>query len=385
MPKQLDRVLIVDDDPEIRDLLKDQVFNPGQYEVFEARDGVEGLAMVEKHKPDLIYIDLVMPGLSGKDMLVGIKARAYNGPIIVGVKRGNEKDAIETFRFGATDYITKPIREAEMMSVARRALADVRLRKERDELLGQLRRSNTELEARLKELTTLANLGQTLTAMHSLEEMFDAVLSGAIAVTDADYASLILYEPESNQLLLRAGKNMTLVMQEKLGEPIRDELAKLVMTSQQPLVVEGEGLQRFKLSRDILATIYAPMVVHGKAIGVLTVGNHRKRKGFAERLKDVVNALADYAAIAIVNARLFNALEQRAKSLETAYLELQARDKKISTGVYAPLNQLQASLQQLSGSSKMSPQLQAQLVQLSQQTEQMLKLIGQLMPSEQTS
>ncbi len=382
MSKQMERVLIVDDDVEVRDLLKDQIFHPTQYEVLEARDGVEGVAMVEKRRPDLIYIDLVMPGLTGKDMLVAIKSRQYTGPIIVGVKRGSEKDAIEAFRFGATDYITKPIREAEMMSVVQRALADVRLRKERDGLTEQLRKSNIELEARIKELTTLSTLGQTLTAMRGLDEMFDAVLAGALAVSGADYATLLLQEPNSADLILRAGKNLTLVMQEKLGEPMRDELAKLVMTSQQPLVVEGDGLKRFKLSRDILATVYAPMVVNGKAIGVLTIGNHRRKKGFENRLGEVINTLADYAAIAIVNARLFNALEQRAKSLEAAYNELKTRDQKISSGVFMPLGQMQETLASLASIPKLSPQLATQLLQLTQQTEQMRLLIGQLTSTE---
>lgn len=382
MSKQMERVLIVDDDVEVRDLLKDQIFHPTQYEVLEARDGVEGVAMVEKRRPDLIYIDLVMPGLTGKDMLVAIKSRQYTGPIIVGVKRGSEKDAIEAFRFGATDYITKPIREAEMMSVVQRALADVRLRKERDGLTEQLRKSNIELEARIKELTTLSTLGQTLTAMRGLDEMFDAVLAGALAVSGADYATLLLQEPNSADLILRAGKNLTLVMQEKLGEPMRDELAKLVMTSQQPLVVEGDGLKRFKLSRDILATVYAPMVVNGKAIGVLTIGNHRRKKGFENRLGEVINTLADYAAIAIVNARLFNALEQRAKSLEAAYNELKTRDQKISSGVFMPLGQMQETLASLASIPKLSPQLATQLLQLTQQAEQMRLLIGQLTSTE---
>ncbi len=382
MSKQMERVLIVDDDVEVRDLLKDQIFHPTQYEVLEARDGVEGVAMVEKRRPDLIYIDLVMPGLTGKDMLVAIKSRQYTGPIIVGVKRGSEKDAIEAFRFGATDYITKPIREAEMMSVVQRALADVRLRKERDGLTEQLRKSNIELEARIKELTTLSTLGQTLTAMRGLDEMFDAVLAGALAVSGADYATLLLQEPNSADLILRAGKNLTLVMQEKLGEPMRDELAKLVMTSQQPLVVEGDGLKRFKLSRDILATVYAPMVVNGKAIGVLTIGNHRRKKGFENRLGEVINTLADYAAIAIVNARLFNALEQRAKSLEAAYNEVKTRDQKISSGVFMPLGQMQETLASLASIPKLSPQLATQLLQLTQQAEQMRLLIGQLTSTE---
>lgn len=377
MAKQRERVLIVDDDPEVRDLLMDQIFSPNQFEVAEAIDGAQGLEMVAKQLPDLIYLDLVMPSLSGKDMLVGLKSRHYQGPIIVGVKRGNEQSAIEAFRFGATDYITKPIREAEMMSVVQRALADVRLRRERDELMAKLKQSNSQLEARLNQLTMLQNLGKTLTAMQSLDGMFDAVLSGAIEVTAADHATLILLDENTNQLILRAGKQMTLVMQDKLGEPINDELARLVMTSQEPLVVQGDALKRFKIARDILATIYAPMVVHGKAIGVLTVGNHRKRGTFDESLAKMIVVLADYAAVAIVNARLFVTLDRRAKAV---YAELQTREQQINEGVAVPLQQMQQQLQQVLQTGKLSDQMKTPFSHFAKQVEQIRQFIAKTKP-----
>lgn len=378
MAKQRERVLIVDDDPEVRDLLMDQIFNANQFEVFEASDGIQGLEMVSKRQPDLIYLDLVMPSLTGKDMLVGLKSRQYNGPIIVGVKRGNEQSAIEAFRFGATDYITKPIREAEMMSVVQRALADVRLRKERNDLMVQLTQSNQALEARLNQLTTLQKLGKTLTSMQSLDGMFDAVLLGALDVTAADHATLILLDENSNQLVLRAGKKMTLVMQEKLGEPINDELARMVMLSQEPLVVEGDSLKRFKIARDILATIYAPLIVHGKAIGVLTVGNHRKRSGFDQSLTAVVTALADYAAVAIVNARLFATLDKRAKA---AYNDLQNREQQLNEGVLAPLKQAFDKLQESGKIAKLPDAAKTQIQQIQQQIEQIRQFIVKTRPN----
>lgn len=359
-----DRVLIVDDDPDVRDLLMDQIFHPNKYDVFEARDGAEGLDIAGRQSIDLIYLDLVMPSLTGKDMLVGLKARNYHGPVIVGVKRGQETSAIEAFRFGATDYITKPIREAEMQSVVTRALADVRLRKERDQLFEQLQQSNQQLQDQLHQLTTLQKLGQTLTAMHSLDGMFDAVLTGAIEVAKADHASLILYDDQSEQFILRAGKNLTLVMQEKLGEIIKDELARLVVTSQQPIVTSGDGLKRFKISRDILAVIYAPMTINGHAIGVLTVGNHRKRTPFDESLGPIVMALADYAAIAIVNARLFVELERRANAA-------QGQLQRIAD----PMRQVTERLQVLANTSGVPPQFKQQLASLHQQTQYMQQLI----------
>ena len=370
---ELDRVLIVDDDADVRDLLMDQIFNPTRFRVFEARDGVEGLAIAAKEKLDLIYIDLIMPSLTGKDMLVGLKSRNYSGPIIVGVKRGQETSAIEAFRFGATDYISKPIREAEMQSVVNRAMGDIRLRKERDQLFGKLEASNKQLEDRLNQLTTLQELGQTLTAMHSLDGMFDAVLQGAISVTGADHATLILLD-DNDQLILRAGKNMTLVMQEKLGEVIKDDLARLVMMSQEPMVTNGAGLQRFKLSRDLLGVIYAPMTANGKAIGVLTAGNHKKRRAFDDNLADVMNALADYAAIAIVNARLFAALDQRAK---VAQHQLKQRDAEIAQNIINPMSQIQHQLHQLLSVSGMPDAIRQQLQRIGQQTTDMQRFLQQ--------
>lgn len=365
------RVLLVDDDPEVRDLLMDQIFNPKRFDVQEAADGAQGIEAATKFQPDLVYADLVMPGLTGKDLLIGLKSKGYQGPVIVGVKRGSEQSAIEIFRFGATDYIAKPIREAEMMSVVQRALADIQLRKERDRLLQQLQASNQQLENRIHQLTILQTLGQTLTSIQNLDSMFDAVLSGAIDVTKADHATLILLDESSDQLILRAGRNMTLVMQEKLGEPIRDELARLVMTSQEPVNVQGDGLKRFKISRDILATIYAPMVVNGKSIGVLTVGNHRKRTVFDDSLASVVNALGDYAAIGIANARLFAWLERRAA-------DVQSQLQKVSESLAPPLGQFSQQLDAIAKQSKMNDSIKQQLQQMSRQSLQMQQFVTNL-------
>ncbi|NDJ86083.1 MAG: response regulator [Chloroflexi bacterium] len=380
MPRQQHRILLVDDDPEVRELLAEQIFNTRDFEVFEASDAAEGLEKVSKIRPQLIYLDIVMPGLTGKDFLVGVRAAHYEGPIIVGVKRGHEQQAIEAFRFGATDYITKPIRAAEMMSVVNRAMADVRLRDERDNLFEQLKQANTDLQARLNQLTILQKIGKTLTAMQSLEKTFEAVLRGAIEVTGADHATLLLHDEHNDTLILRAGHNMTLVMQDNLGEVVRDDLARLVMTSQETLVVEGEGLQRFRVTRDIHALIYAPMIVQNKTIGVLTVGNHRKRTGFDENLKQVMGALADHAAVAIVSGRIFAALEQRATS---ALAELQKHDGKIAAKLVPSLSSLGQSIQQLSALTGIPKPVQEHLAQMQQQVKQIQKFVASLAPTPQ--
>src|SRR5258708_16060172 len=236
MPQQLDKVLIVDDDPEVRSLLREQVLDARRFEVVEAQNGTEGLSKVNSHNPDLIILDLIMAGLSGADFLVGLKSHGYTGPVIVSTKRGNEAQAIDCFRLGATDYLTKPLREAEALQIIEHGLEEVHLRRERKDLLERLQESNKQLENRLQTLTTLSSIGKSVASMVNLEQLFERVLEAAVTMTQADPASLLLPREESQGLILRSGKNMPLVTQEKLGEPDNGDIPNLGMTSSVPLM-----------------------------------------------------------------------------------------------------------------------------------------------------
>src|SRR5258708_14325080 len=115
-------------------------------------------------------------------------------------------------------------------------------------------------------------------------------------------------------------------MQERLGDAVNDGIANLVMTSGEPLVAAGESLKQFKFSSEIQAVVYAPMTIQNKPIGVLTVGNHRKRRVFDENAAYMLDILAGYGPIAIANPRLFSAPEQPPRTLEQAYEALKTRD-----------------------------------------------------------
>jgi two-component system NtrC family sensor kinase len=388
MVQQRDVILIIDDDPEARALLREQVLSAKNFHVTEARDGTEGLIRFKQTPPDLIIVDLHLPGLTGRDVLVGIKSQGYRGPLIVIAESGSERTAIEAFRVGATDYITRPIREAEALAAIERGLAEVRLRRQRDTLTDRLQASNQELEARIKELTTLYDIGQSVTAMRDLPQLFNLVLEGALSMTGADHALLLLRDDESGQLVLRAGKNLQLALLDRLGEPINDQLAELVTTSREVLTVDGEGLRRFGGAKDLYAVAYAPLIVQTTAIGALAVGNHQKQAAFTESHGRLLKALADYAAIAIVNGRLFTMLDQRARSMEAAYRELQARDAErgrqlqtVLSRLYQPLIGIETELAQLAGGSEGKvPQVMSQrLTALGQQVKQLAQMIAGMM------
>ncbi|MEX0788929.1 MAG: response regulator, partial [Anaerolineales bacterium] len=157
-----ERVLVVDEDPDVLDLLARQVFGPLGYHVATADDAGSAIQQALNFAPDLIIASLTLPGLSGKDLLVALRSQGLEVQMLVTAREGMEGNAIQAFRLGARDYLVKPLREAEVVAAAERALNEVRLRNERQQLAEQLTESNRQLERRVRELTTLYGIGKAV-------------------------------------------------------------------------------------------------------------------------------------------------------------------------------------------------------------------------------
>lgn len=102
-------ILVVEDDPDIKELISFNLSNQG-HQVFEANDGELGIEKARKDLPDLILLDLMLPGIHGLDVCRIIKAdqETKDIPIIMVTAMGQEEDIIKGLETGADDYITKP-------------------------------------------------------------------------------------------------------------------------------------------------------------------------------------------------------------------------------------------------------------------------------------
>ena len=111
MATRKDTILVVDSDPIMRGLLAEGILEgSGQYATLTAADGAEGLSVAGSEAPDLIVLELALPGLSGKDLMVALNSQGFDTPVIVTTQEGDEALAVEAFRLGAKDYLTKPFR-----------------------------------------------------------------------------------------------------------------------------------------------------------------------------------------------------------------------------------------------------------------------------------
>lgn len=127
-------ILIVDDSREIRILLDQDVLPPMGFRTFAAGDGVEGLDLAARCRPDLILLDMNMPRMSGLEMLAALRKDQFSTPAILMTAYGSESVAIEAFRLGVRDYIVKPFTNEEIRAAIDRALNESRLARQQEEL-----------------------------------------------------------------------------------------------------------------------------------------------------------------------------------------------------------------------------------------------------------
>lgn len=109
-----DRILIVDDEPQIRRVMR-TALAAAAYEVYEARTGEEALEVLREFNPNVLLLDMNMPGMGGMAACREIRARSEAAIIVLSV-RDSEKDKIAALDAGADDYITKPFSVNELMA-----------------------------------------------------------------------------------------------------------------------------------------------------------------------------------------------------------------------------------------------------------------------------
>jgi two-component system alkaline phosphatase synthesis response regulator PhoP len=120
------KILVIDDEPKIVEICKDYLQAAG-FDIITAEDGLRGLSMARTQKPDLVVLDLMLPGMDGLDVCRSLR-RDSNVPIIMLTARIEETDKLIGLELGADDYITKPFSPRELVvrvrTVLRRASGD---------------------------------------------------------------------------------------------------------------------------------------------------------------------------------------------------------------------------------------------------------------------
>lgn len=159
-------ILVVDDEPKIAQLAKDYLVKNG-FKVLTSGDGVQALAIARREKPDLIVLDLMLPGLDGLDVCRAIRKES-DVPIIMLTARVEEADQLIGLELGADDYITKPFSPRALVARVRALL-----RRARGDLLqGEILKSgNLELDLKKMQVKLSGELIHLTRSEYTMLEM----------------------------------------------------------------------------------------------------------------------------------------------------------------------------------------------------------------------
>lgn len=107
-------VLVIEDEPALSDAIKYSLERDG-YDVYVADDGLTGLELIRTHNPDVVLLDLMLPSLSGLDVLRTLRTRS-SVPVIIVTAKDGEGDKVAGLELGADDYVTKPFSMRELVA-----------------------------------------------------------------------------------------------------------------------------------------------------------------------------------------------------------------------------------------------------------------------------
>ena len=341
-----EHIFVVENNPDISDLIFHQALQPLGYQVTVVKDGATALKKAVQTPPDLLIANLNLPGLNAKDLLVALASQGVDAPLIVIGKKGQEEDILQAFRVGAADYVHWPARDAEVVSVVERVLRWTHEGHVRARLDRQLKDLNAELQRKVNELTAIVAIGKAVVSITDQQRLFTKIVEGAMQASEADLGWLMLREEASKVFMLTAHCNLPDSWARKLRQPLEDGISSLVSLSGETLLIHGKPLERFKVSALGKSAAVVPIKVHNEVIGLLLVVRKQARP-FDRAEQTLLEAIADYASISLVNARLFRALEQTAESARAGEKRQNALLESVRRAVWEELDAVKAPIELL--------------------------------------
>ncbi|MBN2188549.1 MAG: response regulator [Chitinispirillaceae bacterium] len=308
------KILIVDDEPAIVELIETYLKKQG-FEVLRAGNGNDALAIVKTGSVDLVVSDIMMPGMSGVELLR--KIREYSGtlPVLLATGFPTMETAIEALKAGAYDYIAKPFHFEEIGEKVRRAL---------------LQRHLQEENILFSKLISLHEVTKILASTLDVAELNGKFLDFSTRLARADGGAIFFMDPD-NKLLL-AGKK---------GDGFKDDFwldqpfvlaARRVLEHEEPLAIESgselpdKGLQ--PLPHGIHSYVAFPLKTPSRTIGVLNLVREAENDPFSNLDLELINVLASQASISIENVRLYqNIRDNYLKTIRAFALAVEAKDE----------------------------------------------------------
>lgn len=333
---------------------------------------------------DVIIVDVSQ--LRGAPLagLRALRERGDSAPAILVASRLTEQMAADVFRLGIREFIIKPLDPSALVAAVRaHASNHAETLSNTEQLTDQTRLPNEALRRRMEEAQTVAAIGRAVVQTHDLDVLLKRIVEAATYLTGAEEGGLYLTDPQTNALVLRASKDPGQL--HAAGQRIRveDTIAGEVLRSGTPAIRKRGGTTnsgiRVNTGYFVHALINVPLRGRDRIIGVLGVYNRSIERGFEDRHVELLQSVADWASIAIENARLVRRLEQGSPANGQAPTTPPAEPTRLSPALRDNLLGILQEAEQAFSTSHagpLDPDILARLTYIRSRAEEMLAQLG---------
>ena len=354
-PEKRREILVVDDTPANLSILTQMLSQQG-YLVRPALTGELALKAVKKSHPDLILLDIMMPGINGYHVCQELKAHEHTRdiPILFISALDDPMEKVKAFELGGVDFITKPFHAQEVLARVNTQLKLQQMQQQLQAQNAQLRqeiheRKHTEelLQQRNRELVLLNQVGQLFSSSLELKHVLETALAEVQRLLDAFSTSFWLLEPGTDELVCMhakgSGSENLINVRLSTGQGIS---GWAVAHNESALVEDLDADERHVKHVDqqtgirIRSMMSIPLQVTGTVVGVLNLVDPRVGH-FTQNDVTFLEPIAAEAAIAIENARLYTMAQQEIAERKRAEQSL-----RWYTWELALLNNMSNSLQE---------------------------------------
>jgi two-component system NtrC family sensor kinase len=315
-----DPILIVTTDSQVN-LLLERVLESAGHKISIHTDLTSAEAEIETALPALIVLGEKFPDGTGMDFAEKLTERFPSLPILLFVYQETIQMLRRALSVGINAVLCLPLKPEELLNAINQSLEQARQRK--GWLASETKRVTDSLRTQVDELETLSRLGRTITGSLDLDSVLTSVVDAAVDLTGTEEGSLLLADEATGELYMRASRNFQEEFVRTFRLPITDSLAGQVILTGQPILYDQSTAQKIKTSYLVHSLVYVPLQIRGETVGVLGVDNRIKRKEMNEHHVRLLGFIADYAAIAIENARHFANTNQERSKLETVLTNTQ--------------------------------------------------------------
>ena len=326
-------IIVVDDNENIRDLLKNLLISEG-YSVITADNGSTALEKLKQINFDLVISDIMMPVLSGLDLLTEVRKLDADLPVVMITGFPTIDTAVKVIKEGATDFITKPFNLDHAKLVVKRAVESGKLKKQNQALsdkmeeVDKIKAISHDLQEKVSELSALYTVSDVLHHVFTTSEVFVKSIDLALSITEASRAAIWVLDVDTDELVLQSAKGFDAETGERvpltsaglLTRPFKEQASALSGNYTDCLCSSKRGSQKHPF-------LSVPIMIGNETFAALQVCDKVGAMDFSSRDLTIVGDLSKKISLRLENLALYENLSENIfKSVTSLVTAIDARD-----------------------------------------------------------